>query len=391
MTTEHAIPVAPASGVSTRERSRVDSGADLVIVNEQLGDVGGTERVLAALMDRYPLARVIAPSFRAGNVVRGEEGTWAGQVEEVGSGSRKRHHLAPRYARWVARADIRSASVVLSLTHGGWGAAASIPPGARHLCYSAGLPRAFYGQWRDYVLEYSPPLRPLLGAALPLLRAHHRRMMRRPHRVLTNSVGSAAALAPLLGYEPEVVYPPVRTDYFTPATDAERSHFLVVARMRPQKRVDVVVDAFAGLDERLTVVGDGPWLERLRSRATSNVTFTGYVPDAELRQIYSRSHAVICPSVEEFGIVMAEAHASGVPVIAPRAGGALEIVADGETGLLIDSVGVGELREAVRATRLRSFDTGALRASAERFSVECFVERMEAVVDDERDRAAVAY
>jgi glycosyltransferase involved in cell wall biosynthesis len=278
--------------------------------------------------------------------------------------------------------------VVLSLAHTGWAAAATIPPGARHLCYSAGLPRAFYDHWRDYLVEYPPPVRPLLRAALPALRVHHRRMMRRPDRVVTNSRGSAAALAPLVGVEPEVVYPPVRTGYFTPPTGDERSHFLVVARLKPQKRADVVVEAFAGLDERLVVAGGGPWLERLRARATPNVSFTGYVPDDELRSLYRRSHAVICPTVEEFGIVMAEAHASGAPVIAPRAGGALEIVSE-ETGVLVDRAGAGELRAAVRAIGRRSFDREVLRTSAERFSVERFVTRMEAVLDEERARAAL--
>ena len=389
MTTEHAIPLTHAPPAPPRAGARAGAGADLVIVNEQLGEAGGTERVLVALMERYPLARVLAPRFRSGNLARGEEGLWAERVAEVGCGSRKRHHLAPRYSRWVARADVGEAQVVLSLAHTGWAAAAPVPPGARHVCYSAGLPRAFYGHVREYLVDYPPPVRPLLRAAVPALRVHHRRMMLRPHRVLTNSHDSADALASVLGREPEVLYPPVRTDFFTPTAGAERRHFVVVARLTPPKRVDAVVDAFAGLDDRLVIVGGGPWLERLRARATANVTFTGYVRDDELRSLYRESHALICPSVEEFGIVMAEAQAAGAPVISPRAGGALEIVSSDETGILVDRAGVGELREAVRAVRLRSFDPVALRASAERFSVARFVAGMEAVLDEERERAAL--
>ena len=389
MTTEHAIPLTQVPEPAARTTARADAGADVVIVNEQMGDVGGTERVLAALMERYPLARVLAPRFRTGNVNPGEEGPWAERVEEVGCGSRKRHHFAPRYARWVARTPVGPARVVLSLAHTGWAAAASVPPGARHVCYSAGLPRAFYGHQHEYLVDYPPPVRPLLRAAVPALRVHHRHMMLRPHRVLTNSRDSSAALASLLGGEPEVLYPPVRTDFFTPPAGAARRHFLVVARLTPHKRVDDVVEAFAGLDERLVIVGGGPWLDRLRARATANITFTGYVPDDELRSLYRESHALICPSVEEFGIVMAEAQAAGAPVIAPRAGGALEIVSGGETGLLVDRAGAGELRDAVRAVRLRSFDPVALRASADRFSVARFVARMEAVLDEERERAAL--
>ena len=366
------------------------AGADLVIVNEQIGDLGGTERIIAELVERYPRARVLAPRFEAAvNAARDEQPDWFAGVEEIRRASRKRHHLAPLYARWIASAPVRDASLVLSFTHNGWSAAAPVPPGARHLCYSAGVPGALYDNWRDYASDYSRPARLVLRGALPGLRAHHRRMLRRPDRVVTNSHVSAAALAEVLGFAPEVIHPPVRTGFFTPAPETRR-HFLVVARVTPQKRVDVAIEAFRGLRERLVIAGGGPWLERLRARAPANVELTGYVPDDELRRLYRASHAVICPSVEDFGIVMAEAHATATPVVAPRAGGAIEIVRDGETGLLLDRAGAAELRAAVRELPRRRFDPAALRASAERFSTETFLARMGALIAEERARASAS-
>ena len=369
-----------------RDPEGAGAGADLAIVGEQVGDVGGTERVLAALLERYPLARVLAPRFGNANVTPDQEPAWATRVVEVRGGSRKRHHLAPLYARRLARANLGSVRLVLSLAHTGWSAAAAVPPGARHLCYSAGPPRAFYEQSSMYLLDYPPVLRAPLRLAIPAVRAHHRRMMRRPHRLVTNSRWSAAALARLVDTTPDVVYPPVRTDFFTPAP-AERRHFLTVARLRPHKRVDVAIEAFRGLDHELVVAGGGPGLARLRERAPANVRFTGYVSDAELRALYRESHAVICPSVEEFGIVMAEAHATATPVIAPRAGGALEIVDDGLTGILLDRVEPREITAAVRAVSERSFVHDALLASAERFSVARFLSGIDAVIAEERERA----
>jgi glycosyltransferase involved in cell wall biosynthesis len=89
--------------------------------------------------------------------------------------------------------------------------------------------------------------------------------------------------------------------------------------------------------------------------------------------------------VEEFGIVMVEAHACGTPVVAPRAGGALEIVADGATGLLVDRLDAESVRSAVRAIRGRAFDARELRASAERFSVDRFASRMDAILAEEHE------
>ena len=119
----------------------------------------------------------------------------------------------------------------------------------------------------------------------------------------------------MYGRGAEVVHPPVRTHFFTPAA-RRRRHFLAVGRLVPQKQLDDLVDAFRDLDETLVIAGRGPWMDRLRARAPANVRLAGWVDDSALRELYRRSRALVCPSVEEFGIVMAEAHACGIPVIA---------------------------------------------------------------------------
>ena len=362
---------------------RPDNGSDVVIVTEQVGEFGGTERVLEALLDGYPRARALAPRFGPSD----DDPRWD-RVEEVARGSRRRHYLAPRYARWMAAATLGPARVVVSLSHNGWGTAVNVPAGARHISYCAGLPRALYGFTDYYLAEYPRAVRPVLRATVPVLKRHNRRMMLRPDRLLANSDCSADSLAAVLGRKPEVIHPPVATDFFTPPVFDKREHFLVVARLRPQKRVDVVVDAFRGIDAPLVVAGEGPLLEPLRNGASSNVTFAGYVSDEELLRLYRQSHAVICPSVEDFGLVMAEAHATATPVIAPRAGGALEIVSD-HTGVLVDRVDEAGLRKAVRQVMLGRFDRSALRASAGRFSVDNFLAQIDAIIDEEREGATV--
>src|SRR2546421_575084 len=133
----------------------------------------------------------------------------------------------------LSSSPIERARVVLTLVHGGWAAAAPVPPGARHVSYCAGPARALYGQQDHYLRAYPAPARPFLRAALPALRAHYRGLMGRPDRLLTNSLGSAAALERLVGRRAEVVHPPVRVDFFTPSP-GPREHFLAVARVTPQ-------------------------------------------------------------------------------------------------------------------------------------------------------------
>ncbi|MDX6513258.1 MAG: hypothetical protein QOE36_2762 [Gaiellaceae bacterium] len=361
-------------------RGRADAGAGLVIVHDQIAELGGSERVLAAIVNRYPQARLVAPSFTSGNGA--PPAPWAERTRVVGIGGRRMHFLAPLYARRVAGHPLGDARVVLSMAHGGWSLAAGVPPGARHVCYCAGLSRALYGHTGRYLLDYPPLARPLIRAALPALRAHDRMLLRRPHRLLTNSIDSRDALARVHGRRAEVVHPPVRTEFFTPAV-RERRHVLAVSRLVRHKRIDLLVDAFRGLDEQLVVAGGGPQLEELRARAPANVSFTGFVSDEELRELYRGAIALCCPSVEEFGIVMAEALSSGVPVVAPRAGGAVEIVTAGVTGLLVERPDASGLAAAVRDLRGRRFDPRACRSGALRFSERRFLSAFEQVLDEE--------
>ncbi len=350
-------------------------------MHEQVGELGGSERVLQTILERYPAAAFVAPEFTTTNAPS-ERRSWDGRLRSLGANGPRRHFLAPLYSRRVASQPLERAALVLSLAHSGWSMAVRVPPGARHVCYNAGPPRWLYGHTSRYLSSYTPALRPLLRAAVPALRRHHKRQMRRPDRVLANSAWSASEIARLFGRRAEVLHPPVRTEFFTPARGSRR-HFLAVARLVPHKRIDVVVDAFRQVEHELVVVGGGPCLDALRAVAPPNVRFTGYVEDSRLRDLYRSSLALVCPSVEEFGIVMAEAHASGTPVIAPNAGGAREIVEERGTGLLLDRIEPSSLATAVEAAARHRFDTSACRASAERFAEHHFTAALDRVVGEE--------
>jgi glycosyltransferase involved in cell wall biosynthesis len=129
----------------------------------------------------------------------------------------------------------------------------------------------------------------------------------------------------------------------------------------------------------VVVAGSGPQLDALRARAGPHARFTGWVSDEQLRELYRSAVALVCPSVEEFGIVMAEAHACGTPVVAPRAGGALDIVQDGVTGRLVDDHSAHGLGVALREVPQ---NTAACRRSGERFGEQRFVRRLDEVLYD---------
>jgi glycosyltransferase involved in cell wall biosynthesis len=105
-----------------------------------------------------------------------------------------------------------------------------------------------------------------------------------------------------------------------------------VGRLEPYKRFDIVVEAFTKNNKNLIVVGDGSQLKYLQSIAGKNIQFVGYLDKTEIRTYLSKAKAFVYAGVEDFGIVLVEAHASGIPVIVYKGGASQEIVTP-ENGL----------------------------------------------------------
>jgi glycosyltransferase involved in cell wall biosynthesis len=248
--------------------------------------------------------------------------------------------------------------------------------------YSSGPPTS-YGQSELVLLDERPVLRPFIRAALPALRACHVRLMRRPDTVIANSHYSAHHLERVYGVTADVVHPPVRTNFFTPSP-RERRHWLAVGRVTSQKRFDVLVAAFSKLDAQLVLAGTGAALEGLRASAPANVSFVGFADDEKLRELYRSARGLICPSLETFGLVMAEALACGTPVIAQRAGGAVELVREGVNGVFLEGPEPDAVIRAVEALERLAPGPEACRASIERYSEERFFARIDSVLDAER-------
>ncbi len=149
------------------------------------------------------------------------------------------------------------------------------------------------------------------------------------------------------------------------AEEAAPPEVLFAGRLSPEKGILELVEAAKGM--RLVVAGDGP----LRDRVPGAL---GFVPHDDLGPLYERAAVVACPSHREgFGVVCAEAMAYGRPVVAGATGGLLDLVVDGETGLLVPPRDVGALRAALerlledRELR-RRFGTAARERVKERFA-----------------------
>jgi len=119
------------------------------------------------------------------------------------------------------------------------------------------------------------------------------------------------------------------------------------------------------------VVGGGPDRRRLAGMAGPTISFAGRAPDAQVERLLAGCRALVVPSVEEFGIAAVEAQAAGRPVIAARAGGAIETIVEGVTGHLWTG-GADDLVEAVQEFDTLAIDPNACVANARRFDSDVF-------------------
>ncbi|MDX1934709.1 MAG: glycosyltransferase family 4 protein [Capsulimonadales bacterium] len=179
--------------------------------------------------------------------------------------------------------------------------------------------------------------------------------LRRAGTVLVNSYYSREAFLRTTGVSARVLYLGTDTEFFRPIPDAPRAReVLSVGALRPEKRHEFVVDALATIPSESRPSfrilgyglsdGKGGWTvnsQRLRQRADSagvHLIIEEEVSDDRLRDAYRNASVfAFAPYLEPFGLVVLEAMASGLPVVALREAGPRETIRDGETGFLTDA------------------------------------------------------
>lgn len=200
------------------------------------------------------------------------------------------------------------------------------PPGACHICYCY-TPMRFAWRYDAYVdrEDFGWLIRSVLPFFLGWLRHYDLATVSRVHHFIAISEFIRRRIKETYGRDSEVIYPPVETAQFSIGKGVGE-HFLLVSRLVSYKRLDIVIEAFNRLKRPLIIVGEGPYESALKELAGATITFCQRVSSADLAELYSTCRAFLFPGEEDFGIAPVEAMASGRPVIAYAAGGALETV-----------------------------------------------------------------
>ena len=249
------------------------------------------------------------------------------------------------------------------------------PPGVPHLCYCHSPPRYIWSQRSDYAMGSGGRTRAFgLGLFANKLQRWDRATSVPQHitRFLANSEHTARRIKEYYGRDADVVYPPVRTEFFTVDPTIKREDwFLLAGALEPYKRADLVIEVANQRGLQLRVAGTGSQYRLLARRAGPTVKVLGRVNDEALRDLFRRARALIHPQQEDFGITAVEAQACGCPVIAYAAGGALETVTN-EAGVFFREQTAAALLGAIDQFNSRFFAADDCRQNAERFRAERF-------------------
>jgi lipopolysaccharide/colanic/teichoic acid biosynthesis glycosyltransferase/glycosyltransferase involved in cell wall biosynthesis len=371
----------------------------VAIVHDWLTSMRGGERVVEVLCRIFPQADIFTLTWDRSNLspALAQRRVTTSPIHRVAQApfvNGRFRGLLPLFPLAVESFKLDRYSLVVSSSHC-VAMGAITRPSALHVAYVHSTMR--YTREARATYEASVPGGPL-GLALFRGTAHYLRRWEsaasvRPHVFIANSTFTRERIRRYYNRDAMVIPPPIDTARFERAADAAcatprdgEAPYLLVSALVPNKRVELALRAFQGRAERLIVVGEGPERARLDPLLGPNITLLSRVDEAHMGELFARCRALIHTGIDDFGMVMVEALAAGKPVLACAEGGALDIVRDGETGLLIAQPTVESVRAALDRFALQehAFDPASLQRFARGFDHMAFERHFTNAVEEAR-------
>lgn len=356
----------------------------IALVHDWLTGMRGGEKCLEVLCELFPDAPLYSLLHVKGRMSPCIESRdiRTSFIQHLPFVETKYRSYLPLFPRAIESLDLSGFDVVISTSHC-VAKGAIVRPGALHICYCHTPMRYVWEMYDEYFGKGKADAvtRLAMAVAAPRLRGWDVRTAGRVHHYIANSENVRTRIRTHYGTDAAVIFPPVDTNQFI-LSERDGGYYLIVSALVPYKKVDLAIEAFNRSGAKLVIVGKGPEEKQLRTMARPNIEFLGWRSDADLIGLYAGCRALIFPGEEDFGIVPLEAMASGKPVIAFGKGGALETVVEGITGTFFEAQSVEDLAAAVARGGAMTFDPGAIRGHALKFSRERYAVAMRAFIDE---------
>jgi glycosyltransferase involved in cell wall biosynthesis len=361
----------------------------IAIVHDWLTNMGGAEPVVLALHKLFPDAPIYTsvydrdkmPAFHGCDI----RTTYLQKV--LPAFIRYKHPLWPVLRAFAFRKlDLSEFDIIIS-SSSAESKAVRKRPDAVHISYCHTPIRYYWSHYEEFKNEFqfgfiTPLIRLIIPPFVRWMRKLDLESVKGVDYFIANSTVTQTRIKEYYGRPSTIVYPPVNIERFMPPAKTERHGFVVWGRHVPYKRFDLAIEACNQLQVPLTIMGSGPDTERLKKLAGPTITFLGRISDEELVEQAHHAKAFLFPNEEDFGISAVEALAAGTPVIGYAKGGVLDIIQDGESGILFPEQTVESLIAAIQRFDDYSFLPATLYRKSKRFAPSLFDQKMRKIVGD---------
>ena len=362
----------------------------VAIVHDWLTVAGGAEVVVAELHKLFPKAPIYTSVYNPAAFpgLKGADIRTTYLQEKLPAKLRYKHVLWPTLrAKAFRKLDLSEFDIIISSSSAEAKAVKKSRPDQVHIAYVHTPIRYYWSHYEEFKNEFNfgvltPFIRPVIPYFVKRMRKLDLESVKDIDIWIANSEITQARIKKYYNRPSTVIHPPVNVERFTPAPKGERSGYVLWGRHVPYKRFDIAIEACNQLKAPLTIIGTGPDTARLKKLAGPTIKFVGRVSDSELEKLAQSARGFLFPNEEDFGISAVESLAAGTPVIAYAKGGALDIVQDGETGVLFKQQTVESLVAAIKRFETLSFLPATLHRKAKRFDKGLFDTKILKIVSD---------
>ncbi len=362
----------------------------VAIVHDWLTNMGGAENVVLALAEAFPGAPIYTsqydpekmPAFKKLDV----RTTY---LQDLPGPLKKMHKFFPMLrVRAFQNLDLSDFDIIISSSSAESKQVRKSRPDQVHICYCHTPIRYYWSHYDEYKKDPGfGKLNWLVRLAMPFfvpaLKKADYEAAQSVDIFVANSEAVRARIKKYYKRSATVIHPPVDIDRFTPSRK-RADYYVTSGRQVPYKRYDLVVTACTKLNIPLKVYGNGSQHSALVAQAGPTIEFFtdrfGDASDKNLEKALNSAKGWIYAGEEDFGIVQVEALAAGAPVITYGKGGALDIVQDGESGILFAKQSVDSLINALKQAQTIDFMQANLRRKSKRFEKSLFISKMRRIV-----------
>lgn len=362
----------------------------VAIVQEWLVTVGGSDKVVKAILDVFPDADIytlVAKKEVCDELGIPWEKVHTSFIQKMPLGTKKHRAYLPLFPFAIEQFDLRGYDVVISSSH-------CVAKGVLtkadqlHICYCHSPIRYCWDMYNEYLEESH--LDKGFKSWLVRLMLHPIRQFdaiagSRVDYYISNSDYVGQRIRKTYRRKATTIHPNIDISNFELCND-KQEYYLASSRLVAYKKIDTIIEAFNQMpDKKLVVIGGGPNLEAYRKLAKDNVTVMGYQPFDVLKDKMQHAKAFVFAADEDFGMIPIEAQSCGTPIIAYGHGGSLETVNGGKTGLFFYEQTPEAIVEAVNkfeAMGSQPFAPADCRQWAEGFSEERFKREIKEFVEE---------